>query len=209
MIKRIIQTLLYSGLTGFVTIVGAAFFLDIPLFFSILIGIGTWSATVLLCLCYFLLRQNFRYDPYKEQKAYVDHHVKEARKSLRTLSQSRFKVKSMHVWIKINKLQKVGRSIIDMVDKEPARFYEAQDFFKKYLPSTVKIVDRYTFLLAKPTKNAEVKIALSETEDTLDELIVKYDEVLTSSISQDLTALEIEQSLLHNSYGENKPPAGK
>ena len=69
-------------------------------------------------------------NPYREEIAYVRHQVKEARKQLRTIGSYRFKIRSVHMWTELSKLYKVGKSIIEMVEKEPARYKDVQPFLR-------------------------------------------------------------------------------
>ncbi|TYR80859.1 phosphatase [Priestia megaterium] len=143
-------------------------------------------------------------NPYREELAYVRHQVKEARKQLKLIGNYRFKVRSIHMWTKISKLYKVGKSMIEMVEKEPARYKDLQPFFTNYLQATVTVVEKYIFLLSKPIKDIEIKESLHEAERLLHDMSNKYDQLLTTALSEDLLNLDVEMKVLKQHFQEQE-----
>ncbi len=144
-------------------------------------------------------------NPYREEIAYSKHQVKEAKKKLIIMSRYRFKVRSIHMWTQLSRLYKVSKAIIDMVEKEPMRYKNVQPFFVNYLPSTITLVERYFFLLSKPGKSIEIKESLKEAEVMLDDMAIKYDQLLNQALSNDVLTLDVEMKVLKQTFQHDKP----
>lgn len=200
---KIIRSLflfMFSGLVGFVSIPMSFFWLNIPFVQSVLIGIGIPALTVFWMGGRFLWKRMRNTDPYREEIAYVKHQVKEANKKVSAIGACRYKVRSLAAWMKIAKLHKLAKGIIKMVEEDPARYREVQVFFTQYLPATVTLVDRYTFLLKQPVRSIELKESLREAELLLDEMAENSQQVLLGSLSSDMMSLEVERKMLKNSF---------
>ncbi|AQX55143.1 5-bromo-4-chloroindolyl phosphate hydrolysis family protein [Priestia flexa] len=165
---------------------------------SILLSFGTAALTAIFFV--FKSARIAYKDPYREELAYIKHQAREARKQLKVISSSRFKLKSIHMWTELSKLYRVGKSIVDMVEKEPARYKSVQPFFTNYLQATVTVIERYVFLLSKPTKSIDVKESIHEAENVIHELSTQYDQLLNSALSQDVLSLDVEMKVLKQHF---------
>ncbi|MDT2047213.1 MULTISPECIES: 5-bromo-4-chloroindolyl phosphate hydrolysis family protein [Bacillaceae] len=165
---------------------------------SILLSFGTAALTGIFFI-FKSVRVAYK-DPYREELAYIKHQVKEARKQLKVISSSRFKLKSIHMWTELSKLYRVGKSMVDMVEKEPERYKSVQPFFTNYLQATVTVIERYVFLLSKPTKSIDVKESIHEAENVIHELSAQYDQLLNSALSQDVLSLDVEMKVLKQHF---------
>jgi 5-bromo-4-chloroindolyl phosphate hydrolysis protein len=202
-VVRIIKKILAIWVTGAVAVPVSYFGFSTTMIQSFGISIGLMVVMSLLFIIS-SVRRHYQ-NPYREEIAYVRHQVKEARKQLRTIGSYRFKIRSVHMWTELSKLYKVGKSIIEMVEKEPARYKDVQPFFTNYLQSTVTVIERYMFLLSKPTKSIEVKESLHEAEDMLRGLSGKYEHLLTNALSQDKLTLDVELKVLKQAFEEEQP----
>lgn len=203
-IIRILLILLFCGFAGLVSMPLSYFLLDLPLFSSFLIGIGIPSLAVFFMVLSSIWKRVGRIDPYREETAYLKHQVKEAKKKLGLIRRSLFKVRTVNGWIKMAKLYKQAKGIIKVVEEEPARYRDVQAFFTQYLPATVTLVDRYSFLAKQPVGSIEVKESLRQTELLMEEMASIYHQLLLNTLSQDVMTLEIEQKMLKQSFQEKK-----
>ncbi|MED3831590.1 5-bromo-4-chloroindolyl phosphate hydrolysis family protein, partial [Priestia megaterium] len=115
-VVRIIKKILAIWVTGAVAVPVSYFGFSTTMIQSFGISIGVMVVTSL----FFIMSSARRHyqNPYREEIAYVRHQVKEAKKQLRTIGSYRFKIRSVHMWTELSKLYKVGKSIIEMVEKE-------------------------------------------------------------------------------------------
>jgi 5-bromo-4-chloroindolyl phosphate hydrolysis protein len=203
-IIRTLILLLFSSFVGLVSIPVSFFVLNLPLLTSFFIGIGIPFVTLFFVVMKLLWKRARTVDPYREETAYVKYQVKEARKKLALIGACRFKVRSVTGWMKMAQLYKLAKGIIKIVEEEPARYRDVQAFFTQYLPATVTLVDRYTFLAKQPVMNIELKESLRQTEFLMDEMASNYNRLLLSTLSNDVMSLEIEQKILKQSFQDEK-----
>ncbi|KOO46305.1 5-bromo-4-chloroindolyl phosphate hydrolysis family protein [Priestia koreensis] len=193
-----------AGGIGLLSIPAFHYGLDMNMWLSAVSGVGVSGALMTTTGGALVIKKLTKRDPYKEEIAYIKHQVREAKKHLKMIGSSRFKVRSVTMWMQLTKLYKVAKSIIDMVDKEPIRYVDTQPFFQTYLPSTVTVIERYLFLATKPTKNIEVRDALRDAEEMIDEMVNKYDRLLKKALESDMENLNIELKILKDAFEDEK-----
>lgn len=62
------------------------------------------------------------------------------------------------------------------------------------------VIERYVFLLSKPTKSIDVKESIHEAENVIHELSTQYDQLLNSALSQDVLSLDVEMKVLKQHF---------
>lgn len=120
----------------------------------------------------------------------IEAQLKQARVRVNQLSQQR--VRSMKSFRLLHDMSKISRRILNIVDKNPHKFYAVEDFFYSHLPSAVELADKYTLLTKEQVKGTDIHIALEETRKTLKVLNETFEDDLRSALQSDIDHLKIE-----------------
>lgn len=120
----------------------------------------------------------------------IEAQLKQARDRINQLSQHR--VRSMKSFRLLNDMSKVSRRILNIVNKDPHKFYAVEDFFYSHLPSAVELADKYTLLTKEQVKGTDIHLALEETRKTLKLLNETFEDDLRSALQSDIDHLKIE-----------------
>lgn len=120
----------------------------------------------------------------------IEAQLKQARERVNQLSQQR--VRSMKSFRLLHDMSKISRRILNIVDKNPHKFYAVEDFFYSHLPSAVELADKYTLLTKEQVKGTDIHIALEETRKTLKVLNETFEDDLRSALQSDIDHLKIE-----------------
>ncbi|WLR50431.1 5-bromo-4-chloroindolyl phosphate hydrolysis family protein [Bacillus tianshenii] len=125
--------------------------------------------------------------------------LKEAKEKLVILQRNRFKAKSVKLFKSVNQIYRYAKTIYDVVEKEPKRFYLANEFFYSNLDSAAEIVERYMFLSSQPVRDAEYMEALARTERMLKEMEECLERELKHVVSEDMENLDLELDVFKQS----------
>ncbi|KGR81834.1 5-bromo-4-chloroindolyl phosphate hydrolysis family protein [Lysinibacillus odysseyi] len=120
----------------------------------------------------------------------IEAQLKQARDRVNQLSQQR--VRSIKSFRLLNDMSKVSRRLLNIVDKNPHKFYAVEDFFYSHLPSAVELADKYTLLTKEQVKGTDIHLALEETRKTLKVLNETFEDDLRSALQSDIDHLKIE-----------------
>jgi 5-bromo-4-chloroindolyl phosphate hydrolysis protein len=120
----------------------------------------------------------------------IEAQLKHARDQINQLSQQR--VRSIKSFRLLNDMSKISRRILNIVDKDPHKFYAVEDFFYSHLPSAVELADKYTLLTKEQVKGTDIHLALEDTRKTLKVLNETFEEDLRSALQSDIDHLKIE-----------------
>ncbi len=120
----------------------------------------------------------------------IEAQLKQARERVNQLSQQR--VRSMKSFRLLHDMSKISRRILNIVDKNPHKFYAVEDFFYSHLPSAVELADKYTLLTKEQVKGTDIHLALEETRKTLKVLNETFEDDLRSALQSDIDHLKIE-----------------
>lgn len=135
-------------------------------------------------------------------------HIREqlqlAQNRLNTLQKQFLRIRSVASFKHINELSRTSKRIINMVKKDPRRFYNAEQFFYAHLESAVTLVEKYSMLNTQPLKDPEIKMALQETTHTLDTVQQLIDDDLKQVLSSDIEHLKLEIDFAKLSANEQK-----
>jgi 5-bromo-4-chloroindolyl phosphate hydrolysis protein len=191
--------LLFSGMAGFAGLLVSYFAFDLSFIISALIGVASYMAAS------FLIRRRYMNSskPFggsgDYDQAYIRRNLREAQKKLKTIRRIQFKLRSVTVWQKTSHIHKVVKRILTIIEEDPRRFRTARNFFSSYLDSTITILEKYTFLLSQPVRNAEITLALRKTEDMLDDITAALEEELLHVLSDDVLNLDVELDVMRKS----------
>ena len=128
----------------------------------------------------------------KKEYQYITQNLKEADQKIKRLNKTLLSIRSFRAAKLLGNLQRLVKQIYQIVKKEPKRFYQAERFFFYHLDSVVELSERYVFLSRQNIKDLEVRLSLSETEQTLEKLVKSLDEDLLTVLSNDIETLNME-----------------
>lgn len=128
----------------------------------------------------------------KKEYQYIVQNLKEAEQKIKRLNKVLLSIRSFRAAKLLGNLQRLVKQIYQIVKKEPKRFYQAERFFFYHLDSVVELSDRYVFLSRQNIKDLEVRMSLSETEQTLEKLVKSLNDDLLTVLSNDIETLNME-----------------
>lgn len=128
----------------------------------------------------------------KKEYQYISQNMKEADQKIKRLNKTMLSIRSFRAAKLLGNLQRLVKQIFQIVKKEPKRFYQAERFFFYHLDSVVELSERYVFLSRQNIKDLEVRMALSETEQTLEKLVKSLNDDLLTVLSNDIETLNME-----------------
>ncbi|WCN37969.1 5-bromo-4-chloroindolyl phosphate hydrolysis family protein [Aneurinibacillus uraniidurans] len=137
----------------------------------------------------------------RSDRKYIKQNLRDARRKLKQIRYFQFRLRSFTMWQKISHLYKLARQIIQVVEQQPHKFHQARSFFSAYLDSTLHVLDKYTFLMSQPIRNAEMKETLHKTEQMLNDITAALEQELLQVLSDDVMNLDIELETLRKSIG--------
>ncbi|PYF04669.1 5-bromo-4-chloroindolyl phosphate hydrolysis family protein [Ureibacillus chungkukjangi] len=123
---------------------------------------------------------------------HIESQLKQAKGHINSLSQQYIRVRSVRSFKLLNEMMKLSKRIVNIVQKNPQKFYSVEDFFYSHLPSAVQLTGTYTMLSQTQVKDTEVHLALEDTRKTLKGLHITMENDLKSAIESDLENLRIE-----------------
>ncbi|MCM3387785.1 5-bromo-4-chloroindolyl phosphate hydrolysis family protein [Ureibacillus chungkukjangi] len=123
---------------------------------------------------------------------HIESQLKQAKGHINSLSQQYIRIRSVRSFKLLNEMMKLSKRIVNIVQKNPQKFYSVEDFFYSHLPSAVQLTGTYTMLSQTQVKDTEVHLALEDTRKTLKGLHITMENDLKSAIESDLENLRIE-----------------
>ncbi|MFD1359867.1 5-bromo-4-chloroindolyl phosphate hydrolysis family protein [Fictibacillus halophilus] len=151
-------------------------------------GAAAYTATGLLQKQRFLSNHQLSRREYK----YIRRNLDEAKPKIHRLQKALLSVRDLPTLKQRADLVRVVRKIQSLTQKEPRRFYQAEQFYFSHLDSAVELTEKYMFLTAQPRKTKELTQSLVETKRTLDELKEYIEKDLYQVLSNDIEDLHYE-----------------
>ncbi|MGG3843330.1 5-bromo-4-chloroindolyl phosphate hydrolysis family protein [Anoxybacillus kestanbolensis] len=197
--KRFVRTIwrwFVSWNVGLFSALISLFAFRLPFIISFLIGV---SVGMLYSL--YMKKKEKKHITYPSK----DERMKEAKKKVRKIGQSLWRVRSVAMFSKLSRLYSICQKMIEIVEKQPDRLAVAQPFFNTTLDSIVTIINKYTYLMRQPVKNDEIRQAIGEAEQALDLALTKAENQLLDMLEEDLFDLQTEVKLMKHTITADKP----
>ncbi|MEG1687083.1 MAG: 5-bromo-4-chloroindolyl phosphate hydrolysis family protein, partial [Angelakisella sp.] len=122
----------------------------------------------------------------QEGKAYIER-MREANRRIPGEQMSR----------KIDRLEQVSRKIFEHVEQHPEKLPDIRRFMSYYLPITLKLLESYCRFDEQEVQGENLTAAKAEIDETLDTIILAFENLLDSlfqmevfDLSTDISALE-------------------
>ncbi|WHX40278.1 5-bromo-4-chloroindolyl phosphate hydrolysis family protein [Mesobacillus sp. AQ2] len=127
----------------------------------------------------------------KEYK-YIQRNLKEANVKIKRIQKSLFSIRHIRS-LKIRmELLRMVKNIQRLSNREPRRFFKAEQFYFSHLDSIMELSEKYAFLSSQPGKNRELERSLYDTQDTLKELNKIVEKDLSYMLADDIDHLNFE-----------------
>ncbi|MBT2684224.1 5-bromo-4-chloroindolyl phosphate hydrolysis family protein [Bacillus sp. ISL-37] len=127
----------------------------------------------------------------KEYK-YIKRNLKEANVKINRIQKSLFSVRHIRSLKQRMELLRLVKNIQKLSNREPRRFFKAEQFYFSHLDSITELSEKYAFLSSQPAKNRELEYSLQDTQDTLRDLTKIVEKDLNYMLEEDLDHLNFE-----------------
>ena len=127
----------------------------------------------------------------KEYK-YIKRNLKEANVKINRIQKSLFSVRHIRSLKQRMELLRLVKNIQRLSNREPRRFFKAEQFYFSHLDSITELSEKYAFLSSQPGKNRELERSLHDTQDTLKDLTKIVEKDLNYMLEEDLDHLNFE-----------------
>lgn len=164
------------------------------------IGITATYGIISAATNYYIFRKHHL--TWKEY-VFIKRNLREADKKIKRLYKALFSIHHLPSLKQRVKLVRFIRRIFKITKKEPRRFYQADEFYYKYLDSVVELTEKFVFLSSQPNKNQALTLSLHKTERALEQLTDSIEKELYRIIESDLDQLHFEIDVVNHTH-ENK-----
>jgi 5-bromo-4-chloroindolyl phosphate hydrolysis protein len=127
----------------------------------------------------------------KEYK-YIKRNLKEANVKINRIQKSLFSVRHIRSLKQRMELLRLVKNIQKLSNREPRRFFKAEQFYFSHLDSITELSEKYAFLSSQPGKSRELERSLHDTQDTLKDLTKIVEKDLNYMLEEDLDHLNFE-----------------
>ncbi|WP_409297038.1 5-bromo-4-chloroindolyl phosphate hydrolysis family protein [Peribacillus sp. SCS-26] len=167
-------------------VLDATFMASMGLFLAA--GAAAAGATLLAIRYNFLKKQGISLKEYR----YIKKNLNEAKHKIFRLNKALVLSRHLPSFKKRLELIRITRKIYSLTNKEPKRFYLADEFYFSHLDSILELSEKYNFLSSQPKRNFEIEASLAETRHMMDELGLTIEKDLYQMISGDMDQLHFE-----------------
>ncbi|MDV6377109.1 5-bromo-4-chloroindolyl phosphate hydrolysis family protein [Sporosarcina sp. GW1-11] len=141
----------------------------------------------------------------RSEYKHIEQQVIESKKKVKQLTNMYGQVRSIQAFRQVYDMAAKARRIIKIVQTNPRKFYQVETFFYAHLDSAVEITSKYGLLVNQPLKDAEIKIALQHTRETLADLNQEMERDLRNAVATDLEQLRMEIDFVDVTINKEKP----
>lgn len=149
------------------------------------------AIAILLVVAWTLFQQAFNKDT-----LYIRRMLRQAVQKNAKVGKYLTKWRMWRIWFKVRRIHKLNEQIIGALQKDKQRFPLGEKFFSLYLDSTLQVLHDYAVLVSQPVRGGEIQKGLSDSEQSLDNIIKGLESELTTILSAEIQNLEIEKEVL-------------
>lgn len=128
--------------------------------------------------------------------------LKDGQMVLEQLNRTKQGISNKLVVDKIDNLELLVAKIFACVEKHPEKLPEIHKFMEYYLPITAKLVNAYKEFEAQPIQGENISKSKKEIEDTLDTIIVAFENLLDSLYEGEAMEVSSDISVLHALFAQ-------
>lgn len=140
----------------------------------------------------------------RKEYRFIDNNLREAKGKISRMQKALFRVRSLQHAKENLIIARTAQKIYSNARKEPARFYQAENFFYNHLDSLVELAERYAYLANQPAKSIEMQKSLKETRQTLNAFSKTIKKDLQIMLRDDLETLDFELDVAKQTLRRSK-----
>lgn len=140
----------------------------------------------------------------RSEYKYIMDHLTEGKQKIKRLQKVMFSVGNVFTIKQNYDVLKVAKRIQSIVEQEPKRFYEVEQFYYAHLDSMVELTEKYAFLTKQPVKTPEIRTSLGETRVTIASMAEAIEKDLYQLLADDINTLNFEIDVAKQSINKNK-----
>lgn len=142
----------------------------------------------------------------RREYKYIQEHLQEGKGKINRLQKVMFSVGSVMTIKQNYDVIKVAKKLQSIVENDPKRFYEAEQFYYSHLDSMVELTEKYAFLTKQPVKTGEIQDSLRDTRMTISNMAETINQDLANLLASDMDTLRLELDVAKQSIEKNKDP---
>ena len=104
---------------------------------------------------------------------------------------------------KIDRLEAVTTRIFDLAEKDPDKLPQLRRFMDYYLPTALKLLKSYAEFDRQGVEGAILSDSMKKIEDTMDTLVVGFEQQLDKLFQDDALDLSADISVLKNMMAQD------
>jgi len=139
-----------------------------------------------------------------QQQAALHTVLKEGRQKLAQMHTLSRAIKNVNLNKQIQRICGISEKIFATVKQRPERVRVALQFSTYYLDTTLKIMHKYIELSEHQAYSADIKDSLKKVEQMLNEIETSFEKQLVTVLSDDVSALSAEMSMLQETIDVDK-----
>lgn len=128
----------------------------------------------------------------KKEYSYIRKNLKQGKQKIFRANKALFSIRHQASLKQRMELIKLTRKIYALTNKEPKRFFQAEQFYFTHLDSIVELSEKYVFISRQKMNNSEIDLSLHEARRTLEELTVNVEKDLHQILNEDIEQLRFE-----------------
>ena len=140
----------------------------------------------------------------RSEYKHVIKQLQEAKVKTRKLQGQYYSVRSISSFRQLMEMTKIANKIIMVVQQNPRKFYQAEQFFYSHLDTAVELTQKYALLVGQPVKDREIRIALQDTRETLQSMNRVMENDLKKVLASDVEQLRMELDYAQLAVDKNK-----
>ena len=116
----------------------------------------------------------------------LDALIRNGRESVAKLQQINDDIPDFKVSAQLKQIEILTATIIDQVEKKPDKRKEVRQFMDYYLPTTIKLLEKYVQMQNVGMKGENITSGMQQVEELLDKVIVAFQKQLDSLFERDV-----------------------
>lgn len=128
----------------------------------------------------------------RSEYKHIQLQLDEARSKVKKLNGLYGQVRSVQSFRQLHEMNTLARKILKIVQTNPKKFYHVEKFFYAHLDSAVELTSKYALLVNQPIKDTQIRIALQQTSETLNDVNKQLESDLRSVLATDIEQLQLE-----------------
>ncbi|MFJ7936862.1 5-bromo-4-chloroindolyl phosphate hydrolysis family protein [Sporosarcina sp. NPDC096371] len=140
----------------------------------------------------------------RSEYSHIKGQLSEAKQKIKRLNSLYGQVRSVQAFRQVYEMNGLARRILGIVKTNPQKFYHVEKFFYAHLDSAVELTSKYALLVNQPLKDKDLRIALQNTRETLNDVNKQLEQDLRSALAPDIEQLQMELDFVDITMNQDK-----